>query len=376
MDPFHPETRLGRRLNPSMMHTALDILLFVLFAASAGFFIGQAWPQRFAFLARALPQGGGTGDDRPGSSQGRHYGMEVESEKWRRRAARLLATLRDRDRTLRARDRELEQLQDQISVLHRDRDPESCASICDQLRKLEEQLHAQDVHREEAERLHQCKEAELAALRQAFLQCNEKWGDVGTELSRCVEALAAMEHALAEQAPRAEAADDARADADATFELARLRAAASEQQKLNSELMQSLQDRRRRILVLETELAVMRGGAPSRSAAPSPGPARPQARPPSQLHDEVPLRTDDLTRIRGIGGKVAERLNRLGIYQFEQLAAFGEQDIIWLEQQDPVIRLRMRRDRWVQQAADLGPPRPGTVPVAASRVAPEARAVM
>jgi predicted flap endonuclease-1-like 5' DNA nuclease len=375
-----------------MTHTAVDILMFVLFAASIGFFMGQAWPGRFAFLSRALSAGDRAWND-SGSAQGRRpYGPEVESEKWRRRAARLLAALRHRDRALRARDREVDQLQDQISALHRDRDPESCASSCDPLRKLEDQLHAQSLQYDEAERLRQCKEAELADLRHELVQWNEKWADIGTELSRCAEALAAMEHALAEQAPRADPADDVHPGTDAAAELSRLRAAATEQQRLNAELMKSLQDRRRRILVLETELAVMRGGPPARSSLPA-SPAmpavRPQPGPPDHLHPPgAPLHADDLTQIRGIGARVAERLNRLGVFQFEQLAALDEQDILWLEQQDRVIRLRIRRDRWVEQAADLAPsPAALTFAGAPAAIAPtamgatstigsEARAVM
>jgi poly(3-hydroxybutyrate) depolymerase len=61
---------------------------------------------------------------------------------------------------------------------------------------------------------------------------------------------------------------------------------------------------------------------------------------------------DDLTRIKGIGGKTARILNDAGIYHFWQIADLGPADIGSL---DAKLSLpgRIVRDRWLAQAAQL-----------------------
>jgi NADH-quinone oxidoreductase subunit E len=62
--------------------------------------------------------------------------------------------------------------------------------------------------------------------------------------------------------------------------------------------------------------------------------------------------TDDLQRISGIGPGTAQTLNELGIYRFEQIAAFRPENIAWV---DGHLRFkgRIERENWVDQAREL-----------------------
>jgi predicted flap endonuclease-1-like 5' DNA nuclease len=427
-----------------MTHTVLDILLFVLFAGAVGFLIGQVWPTRLAFLSppakkpkphafptefpplSALGPPGASGD------------AAMEAEKWRRHAARLLTVLRERDQTIEARDRAIEQLDEQVRMQQRlrDRADGGAMGADDELiRDLEARLRVQHGRYRDSERLRHSQEVELGRMRDELARWQEEWEAMRDELVRRDDALAELERALT----MATAAGDHAADlpVDAVQELARLRTTAEAQQTLNAELMQSLQDRRRRILVLETELALTKqqtdtddamAAEPDASSAEAHGPvadpheatagpkwaptstasqgaeadtgadnpaaadmdtdATPPAAATSDAHDpespedpddpddpddsgdaaepqEEPQDThripppsasrdrDDLTRIRGIGRRMAQRLNRLGILRYEQLATCDDAAIDELESQDPAMRGRIRRERWVEQAADL-----------------------
>ncbi|WP_093296948.1 hypothetical protein [Sphingomonas sp. NFR04] len=62
---------------------------------------------------------------------------------------------------------------------------------------------------------------------------------------------------------------------------------------------------------------------------------------------------DDLTRLKGIGPKLAARLNELGITRFAQLAALDEASARALDAQLGSFQGRMTRDRWTEQARFL-----------------------
>lgn len=62
---------------------------------------------------------------------------------------------------------------------------------------------------------------------------------------------------------------------------------------------------------------------------------------------------DDLTRIHGVGHKLAEQLNELGIYRYEQIAGLDEAE---LADENHVLhphRGRILRDGWIEQAVKL-----------------------
>ncbi len=87
-----------------------------------------------------------------------------------------------------------------------------------------------------------------------------------------------------------------------------------------------------------------------KSAAPAAGGSEPGAEP--QLFTPPPEAPDDLERIRGVGPVLRQRLNKLGITTFAQIAAFTEADLARL---DEVLDFkgRIAREGWVEQAKAL-----------------------
>ncbi|OWU78819.1 hypothetical protein ATO5_05935 [Loktanella sp. 22II-4b] len=62
---------------------------------------------------------------------------------------------------------------------------------------------------------------------------------------------------------------------------------------------------------------------------------------------------DDLTRIRGVGPKLAAMLNGMGYFHFDQIAAWDAGQVAWVDQNLTGFRGRVSRDEWVAQAARL-----------------------
>lgn len=62
---------------------------------------------------------------------------------------------------------------------------------------------------------------------------------------------------------------------------------------------------------------------------------------------------DDLTRLKGVGPKLAARLNELGITRFAQLASLEPAAAQALDAQLGNFQGRMTRDRWIEQARFL-----------------------
>lgn len=60
-------------------------------------------------------------------------------------------------------------------------------------------------------------------------------------------------------------------------------------------------------------------------------------------------RGDDLTRIAGIGPRLEEQLHELGIFHYDQIAEWSEENVRWLDQR---LRFKGRigREKWVEQA--------------------------
>ncbi|WP_369815803.1 hypothetical protein [Erythrobacter sp. QSSC1-22B] len=63
--------------------------------------------------------------------------------------------------------------------------------------------------------------------------------------------------------------------------------------------------------------------------------------------------SDDLTRIKGVGPKLAARLDELGVTGFEQIAAWDEAEIDRVDAELGRFQGRIRRDNWVEQARFL-----------------------
>jgi predicted flap endonuclease-1-like 5' DNA nuclease len=59
---------------------------------------------------------------------------------------------------------------------------------------------------------------------------------------------------------------------------------------------------------------------------------------------------DELTRLKGVGPKLAAQLRDLGVSSFSQIAAWSEADIDRIDGQLGRFQGRIRRDNWVEQA--------------------------
>ncbi|NVK30091.1 MAG: hypothetical protein HWE20_03745 [Gammaproteobacteria bacterium] len=62
---------------------------------------------------------------------------------------------------------------------------------------------------------------------------------------------------------------------------------------------------------------------------------------------------DDLQRIYGIGPKLERLLNSMGVYTFEQIANFTEQDIARVDARLEAFKGRIVRDNWMKSAREL-----------------------
>jgi len=65
-----------------------------------------------------------------------------------------------------------------------------------------------------------------------------------------------------------------------------------------------------------------------------------------------PSDVDDLKRIKGVGSVIEQTLNGLGIYQFQQLASWNNDNIAWVEN-FIAFPGRINREDWINQARTL-----------------------
>jgi predicted flap endonuclease-1-like 5' DNA nuclease len=83
----------------------------------------------------------------------------------------------------------------------------------------------------------------------------------------------------------------------------------------------------------------------------TPPAAAPDLPPPPATADAD---ADDLTRIKGLGPKIAALLHGLSVTRFSQIAAWDEAEIDRIDAQMGQFAGRIRRDNWVEQAGLLG----------------------
>ncbi|PRY95027.1 putative flap endonuclease-1-like 5' DNA nuclease [Hasllibacter halocynthiae] len=62
---------------------------------------------------------------------------------------------------------------------------------------------------------------------------------------------------------------------------------------------------------------------------------------------------DDLKMIKGVGPKLEAMLNGMGIYHFDQIAAWGSDEIAWADANIEGFKGRVSRDDWVGQSRTL-----------------------
>ncbi|ODT00237.1 MAG: hypothetical protein ABS49_05860 [Erythrobacter sp. SCN 62-14] len=80
--------------------------------------------------------------------------------------------------------------------------------------------------------------------------------------------------------------------------------------------------------------------------APAPAPA-PTATP---APEPVAASADDLTRIKGLGPKIAALLAELGVTSFAQIASWSDEDVAEIDAKLGRFSGRISRDQWVMQA--------------------------
>ncbi|KIN64686.1 ATP synthase subunit E [Sulfitobacter noctilucicola] len=62
---------------------------------------------------------------------------------------------------------------------------------------------------------------------------------------------------------------------------------------------------------------------------------------------------DDLKMIKGVGPKLENMLNGMGIFHFDQIATWGEAEVAWADSNLKGFKGRVSRDSWVDQAVKL-----------------------
>jgi predicted flap endonuclease-1-like 5' DNA nuclease/chromosome segregation ATPase len=133
-------------------------------------------------------------------------------------------------------------------------------------------------------------------------------------------------------------------------------AAAAKSNELNGKSMlilkQQLDDARQteaRLAGQVRELKAESQRAPEADATPA---AQPISK-PNGLFELPPEHVDELQQIRGIGDGFERGLNKLGVFQFSQLAGLSASEIAWIEAHLPTFHGRIDRDDWPGQAAAL-----------------------
>ncbi|WP_300031305.1 NADH-quinone oxidoreductase subunit E [uncultured Roseobacter sp.] len=108
--------------------------------------------------------------------------------------------------------------------------------------------------------------------------------------------------------------------------------------------------------------AAPKAGASSDKSAEVPGSgAKAAAKPATDVAGAEPEKldaprdggADDLKRIKGVGPKLEKMLNGIGIYHFDQIAAWTPEHVAWADQNLVGFKGRVSRDNWVGQASAL-----------------------
>ncbi len=82
------------------------------------------------------------------------------------------------------------------------------------------------------------------------------------------------------------------------------------------------------------------------------GPAVSDDARPKGLAEARGGQADDLKRISGVGPKLEETLNGLGVFHFDQIAAWDEDNIAWVDNYLS-FKGRINRENWIAQAKEL-----------------------
>jgi len=99
-----------------------------------------------------------------------------------------------------------------------------------------------------------------------------------------------------------------------------------------------------------------KGGAKPKKAAPKP--AKEETAAPDVAGVAPPAlegpdgEPDDLTKLSGVGPKLSEKLNGMGVYHFHQVAAWSPENVAYVDEHLN-FKGRIERDGWIDQAKEL-----------------------
>ncbi len=111
---------------------------------------------------------------------------------------------------------------------------------------------------------------------------------------------------------------------------------------------------RRTSVTIQKKDVLDEGAAPAaRNQALIDAPRKPASSPaatPAPAPRPAPTSGDDLTRIKGLGPKIASLLNAQGVTEYAQIAAWDDVEIDRIDALLDKFQGRIRRDDWVAQA--------------------------
>ncbi|AHM02646.1 NADH-ubiquinone oxidoreductase chain E [Roseibacterium elongatum DSM 19469] len=94
--------------------------------------------------------------------------------------------------------------------------------------------------------------------------------------------------------------------------------------------------------------------APAPAPAPAPeAPAAETGKRPEGMSAAREGGPDDLKQIKGVGPKLEELLHSMGFYHFDQIAAWTDEEVAWVDDNLEGFKGRVSRDNWIEQARDL-----------------------
>jgi NADH-quinone oxidoreductase subunit E len=88
-------------------------------------------------------------------------------------------------------------------------------------------------------------------------------------------------------------------------------------------------------------------------AAPAQEPSKGAGKKPSTLKAPRKSGADDLKLIKGVGPKMEQMLHGMGFFHWDQIAAWGADEVAWVDQNLEGFKGRVSRDNWVEQAKRL-----------------------
>ncbi len=93
-------------------------------------------------------------------------------------------------------------------------------------------------------------------------------------------------------------------------------------------------------------------GAPKAKAIPAAPKAKAESQ-PELMKKPRAGKSDDLKLIWGVGPKLEKMLNDMGVWHFDQIAAWGKSELNWVDDRLEGFKGRASRDEWVKQSKKL-----------------------